>query len=261
MQTWYKMLSSWSPGGSSEIKIRWLGWAGQPPSLGRWTAWPGQVHLPAWLPLGLVRLLGGRVRVAGVHLDSARRGGVEAGGWGGGGRGGERGGRRRVVGWLPGSVWDQDCLQLGASGLLIKVVGSLLIVCQQGHSGRWLVGTQLEDGRPLTLSIETTDDVTSHKPAQCHSHLSSFQESPVETTDVISCLLTFRLLLSSVRVSGSPKTLSQFLMTSAWSQTSPQAHRRISRGTSCTILLDCLNLTSWTEHFQLKRLLLKIVRT
>ena len=77
-------------------------------------------------------------------------------------------------------MWDQDCLQLGAGGLLIKVVGSLLIVCQQGHSGRWLVGTQLEDGRPLTLSIETTDDVTSHKPAQCHSRLSSFQESLVD---------------------------------------------------------------------------------
>jgi len=31
---------------------------------------------------------------------------------------------------------------------------------EQGHSGRWLVGTQLQDGRPLTLSLETTDDLS-----------------------------------------------------------------------------------------------------
>ena len=35
-----------------------------------------------------------------------------------------------------------------------------LIVCKvQAHSGRWLVGTRLRDGRPLTLSLETIDDV------------------------------------------------------------------------------------------------------
>ena len=43
----------------------------------------------------------------------------------------------------------------------------------QGHSGRWLVGTQLQDGRPLTLSLETTDDVK----AQLCSH---FNSSPAQ---------------------------------------------------------------------------------
>ena len=30
----------------------------------------------------------------------------------------------------------------------------------QEHTGRWLVGTLLQDKRPLTLSLETTDDVS-----------------------------------------------------------------------------------------------------
>ena len=36
--------------------------------------------------------------------------------------------------------------------------GSLLPL--QVHSGRWLVGTLLQDGRPLSLSLETIDDVS-----------------------------------------------------------------------------------------------------
>ena len=113
-----KMFFSSCKRGSSEVASRPAGRDGQPSSLGRRPAGLGQVHLPSWLPLGPLRLLGGRVRVAGVHLDSARWGGVEVGGRAGGGRDRGRGGGRRVMGRLPGSVRDKDFHQLGAGGSL-----------------------------------------------------------------------------------------------------------------------------------------------
>ena len=52
---------------------------------------------------------------------------------------------------------------------MIEMDGTLLLL--QVHSGRWLVGTQLQDGRPLSLSLETIDDVS--------SHLSSSQQTDI----------------------------------------------------------------------------------
>ena len=84
---------------------------------------------------------------------------MEGGGRAGGGRGGGGGGRRRVMGGLAGSVWDKDCHLLGAGGSLRWIMDGTLLPLQV-HSGRWMVGTQLQDGRPLSLSLETIDDVS-----------------------------------------------------------------------------------------------------
>ena len=45
----------------------------------------------------------------------------------------------------------------GISIVSVKDTGPTFV---QEHTGRWLVGTLLQDQRPLTLSLETTDDVS-----------------------------------------------------------------------------------------------------
>ena len=63
-------------------------------------------------------------------------------------------------------AWEQE---LGACGLRIGVSSEVLvhldkslsiIITFKEHRGQWLVKTLLEDGRPLTLSLETEDEVS-----------------------------------------------------------------------------------------------------
>jgi len=41
-----------------------------------------------------------------------------------------------------------------------EVCGVRILVCSEEHRGRWMVTTQLEDGRQLALALETEDDVS-----------------------------------------------------------------------------------------------------
>ena len=63
-------------------------------------------------------------------------------------------------------AWEQE---QGACGVRIGVSSEVLvhfdsslsiIINVKEHRGQWLVKTLLEDGRPLTLSLETEDEVS-----------------------------------------------------------------------------------------------------
>ena len=53
-------------------------------------------------------------------------------------------------------------MRIGVSSeVLVHLDKSLaIIITSKEHRGQWLVKTLLEDGRPLTLSLETVDEVS-----------------------------------------------------------------------------------------------------
>ena len=63
-------------------------------------------------------------------------------------------------------AWEQEqgaCgVRIGASSeVLVNLDSSLsVIITFKEDRGQWLVKTLLEDGRPLTLSLETEDEVS-----------------------------------------------------------------------------------------------------
>ena len=63
-------------------------------------------------------------------------------------------------------AWEQEqgaCgVRIGVSSeVLVHLASSLSIIINvKEHRGQWLVKTLLEDGRPLTLSLETEDEVS-----------------------------------------------------------------------------------------------------
>ena len=63
-------------------------------------------------------------------------------------------------------AWEQEqgaCgVRIGVSSeVLVHLASSLSIIINvKEHRGQWLVKTLLKDGRPLTLSLETEDEVS-----------------------------------------------------------------------------------------------------